>query len=356
MRNEIDQELGNWDKDATIVKHKIYEATIDSNIKRRLFNWKPFITIVATFILAVGAYLMWPTLTGEKTNQANDSEAPAPIIDSSEIRKPAPLIIGIAKYNLFYNDTLYRTEKEAERTAIFDVLEWYTLINHLEEYGVTWPEDRREFYRQRSEAELKELKKKETFQKFYTILQSELGVTDEDYIEYLLVQYEYNMLDENMFRDRVGLQADGSYPSDYGNEEYMNEIGITDKMLNELAEEIEREKLENQIDSIDPIGLPTGIDYEYDKVGLNENNEYIFIEPSYLDPKYLFAFSPNLKKISDITRGFYRQDVNRMNIQDYLQYLNEYEAKDEEEKKIVQDLIFVTEMIIRSIELTMEGE
>ena len=42
-------------------------------------------------------------------------------------------------------------------------------------------------------------------------------------------------------------------------------------------------------------------------------------------------------------------------ILDYLQYLNEYEAKDEEEIKTLQDLIFITEMIIQSIELTMEG-
>ena len=159
MRNEIDQELGNWDKDATVVKHNIYEATIDSKVKRRLFKWKPIVAIVARFFLAIGAYIMWPTLTGEQTNQANDSEVPAPIIDSSEIRKPEQSTIDITKYHLFYYDTGHRNEKEAELYAIFDVLEWYSFINYMEEFGVVWPEDRREYYRERSKAELIELKK-----------------------------------------------------------------------------------------------------------------------------------------------------------------------------------------------------
>ena len=138
MRKEIDKELGNWDKDATIVKHKIYEATNNRIVKNRFYKWRPFVVIATTLLFVVSTYFMWTIFSTEQTalpevnDQSNSSKDgsevnnngitnPIVIDTSFEPRQLDEISFKIAAYENFYYEREFYSAKEAKKEAADEV-------------------------------------------------------------------------------------------------------------------------------------------------------------------------------------------------------------------------------------------
>ena len=126
MRNEINQELGNWEKDGTLVKHKIYDKTINQIGRNRFYKWRPFVVIATTLLLVISTYFLCTVFSGEQiavneetknedVSETNNDGLTNPIvIDTSfEPRQLDEISFKIAAYENFYYDrglTLQKNE------------------------------------------------------------------------------------------------------------------------------------------------------------------------------------------------------------------------------------------------------
>lgn len=350
MRDKIDKDLGNWDKATTELKKNIYEATVNQVHKKRNFTWKPVLAFITLLLVGFVSYLLVPSTSQNEPDYSSDEGETTQVELLGDVRVPNDLTLEITKYEYFYHDPSFYSKIEVEHFALSTVIQQFELVNHLQGFGVVWPDDQRDHYRNRAKADLETLKENESFLKYYLKLQQELNITDEDYIEhYLLPQYEVNVLRENMFSDGIGLDKSGAYPKKFANKEFLQRMGLPENALEEKWEELnlaENKRL-NEMKYVENPNVPFDLSEIHATYAMNQQGEIIFAETSYLSLLYNTQYATLMEKL---VNDEFKSTIYRSNLDEFLSFLRNYETANENEANEIQEIIEIYEMLKRSID------
>ena len=366
MRNEIDQELGNWDKDATIVKHKILEATTNRILRKRFYKWRPFIVIATTLLLVLGTYFMWTIFSTEQTalpkvNDQSDSSKdvsetnndgltnPIVIATSFEPRQLDEISFKIAAYENFYYDRAFYSAKEAKKVAAEKLYRWITAINFAEERNIFLNESELNYLKRLNNAKISLLKNHPSEEKYLNNVLAAFQITEEEYIEYYVnieneaFIYEGKLYDLNVDQEPLR-ERYSEIP-----EEYYKKAGITvaeAKEIDEMWEQYNyKEVTERQFD------FPFDLTGSYHNIIQLDNGQYVFENPRNFalgsTPKYAYFFGVLAKRNNSML-------VNRTSLDDMIDYLLNFNTDYEPYRQLANELAEVYKLLKQSIEWELD--
>lgn len=319
-------------------------SSIVSNVKRsdsrnnKLLNWKTGMAVSLTIaILLVGFILFKP-----KTEEVSTPiliEQPAPTLASEELRVPSELTFSIAFYENYYLDSNFYSEQTAKLIGEIDVLDRFSYLYYLDQHNIVVNEERRDYYESRAKAQLARKKDDPFFKMYFTKLQQQLQITEDDYIEhYLILDVEYRDLMDRFYQD---IKNDDVYEQLV--EEYYALAGFQKNQLTEnlstLRSESYHEGVEQHQDDL-PFELPSA------QVVKNEQGELLIS-----NPQYFYLGDSKYEKLSLKLSGFdYTLDFNRVILEYFLTTLNMYRTEDVEEAQLAKELYELLLVLERSIE------
>ena len=357
MRNEIDKELGNWDKDATIVKHKIYDETINRIGTNRFYKWRPFIAIATTLLLVIGTYFMWTIFSGEQMalKEGNENEDVSEInndgltnpivIDTSfEPRQLDEISFKIAAYENFYYDREFYSAKEAKKEAAEKLYRWITVINFAEERNIVLSESELSYVQQLSNAKIRNLKSNPSEEKYLNNVLAAFQITEEEYLEYYLyIGDEAYGYESKLHELEVNMTHLYEQYSDIP-EEYYEKAGITKAEAKEIDDMWEQYKLkevtERQFD------LAFDLTGSYLNIIQLDNGQYVFENPKYFG-LYQTKYGSFLEKYVDTKNSMI---VNRTSLDDRINYLQNLNTDYEPYRQLANELAEVYKLLKQSIE------
>ena len=366
MRKKIDEALGNWETESARVKQSIFEAKKSLQQKKvkqkRSTSWMPYTIMAALLAFTIGGIILWQQ-SGAKSGPVSSNETPTPVVvDTPSEVIPHEKTLQIFKYEYFYRYPSFMSEKNAELQSLFDVMRIYPTLYHMEKYNYTFPKDREAHYRDRAAAKFKGEMEDEAFKKYFTFINEQHGITEEDYIEhYLLVQEKFSYMQNLMFSKNVGL-VDGGFPSGEVEKEYEAFLGIS---LDKLAKEVDEEAAANEVKKEAEISdaplqehIPQ-LSYGYNKYG------ELVISLAAFDPEIPRSDYETLEWILEGFSNFlydkvYANDyntfkeipqLNRVNFHDYVTILEKYNGTVEQEAYAKEAVKF-----LESLENTIDME
>ncbi len=337
MNNKLNDSLGNWDKAADQVKSRIYHETIHKQQKKPKKPFiEPLLTAATLLLFIVGAILL--TTTNLATREPLVSTEP------KEFRMFDERTVEITKYEMFYRNWTFYSKEAVEFHALYDTIEKYALFYHLEQHDYKWDEERRNTFRERVKMALDYDMNDGGLKAYYEKMFADLQITEEEYIDYyLLVNKEYEMLKQDQFNKRIGLDETGGYLSGEALKEYQQLAGITEEYLNELAE-----RIPERLKPMDPQpDLPFNTDEFEFLVTTNEQGEYVFVDRSRFNsytPTY-FGF------LKEIEQKIVREELSRYSFKRYQDALRTYESKDPQKMKLAKEMEAILEILERSVEM-----
>ena len=115
----------------------------------------------------------------------------------AEFRNLDDLAIKIAEYEMYYRDPHMVSKEEATFQSLYDTLEKYVLIYHLEQAGYDWDEAKRQLHekttREAVEYDINHPILKDYFEQMFATL----GITKDDYLkQYALIEKYYSFRNE----------------------------------------------------------------------------------------------------------------------------------------------------------------
>lgn len=368
MRRKIDEALGNWEIESARVKQAIYKVKKNhssTKVKRKSTTWMPYSIIAALLVFAIGGMIIWQQ---SGSGPVSSSETPTPIVATPQSDAiPHEKTLQIMKYEHFYRDSSFTSEKNAEYLALMDVMSIYPKFYHMEKYNYTFPKDREAHYRDRAAAKFKVDMEDEEFKKYFTVINEQHGITEEDYIEhYLFVQEKFSYMQNLMYSKNVGL-VDGGFPSGEVEKEYEAILGIS---LEALAKEVDKgyEVTNNEIRVAENIDAPLQEEFESLNYGYNKNGELVI----YLDLFDTEFPREHNETLSWILQGlwFFLHDkvygydygnskdfpqLNRVNLHDYVTILEKYNGTVEQEKNAKEAVEFL-KILENSIDMELKHD
>ena len=366
MRKKIDEALGNWETESARVKQSIFEAKKSiqpMKSKRKSSSWLPYTIIAALLVFVIGGIILWQQ-SGAKSGPVSSSETPTPVVGETHSDAiPHEITLQILKLNYFYQYSSFWSEKRAEYQVLLDVMSMYPKFYHLEKYNYTFPKDREAHYRNRAAAEFKLEMEDEEFKKYFTFINENYGITEEDYIEhYLFVLEKFNFMQNLMHSKNIGL-VDGGFPASEVEKEYEAIIGIS---LDKLATELEEEEAANKIKVTEIPEAPLQ-DLDTLNYGYNKNGEVVISLEGY-DPKIPIREYDPLGWILQVFTDFLYDQVyaydytnfqeipplNRVNLHDFVTTLEKYNGTVEQEKNAKEAIKFL-KILENSIDMEMKN-
>ena len=366
MRNEIDKELGNWDKDATIVKHKIYNETINRIGINRLYKWRPLVVIATTLLIVVGAFFMWTVFSGEQIalkegneqselaneggSETNDGVTNPIVIDTSiEQRQLDEISFKIAAYENFYYDRNFYSAKEAKKEAAEKLYRWITSINFAEERNIFLNESELNYLKRLNNAKISLLKNHPSEEKYLNNVLAVFQITEEEYIEYYVnIENEAHMYERKLFELNVDQEPLRERYSEIP-EEYYKKAGITvaeAKEIDEMWEQYNyKEVTERQFD------FPFDLTGSYHNIIQLDNGQYVFENPRNFalgsTPKYEYFFGVLAKRNNSML-------VNRTSLDDMIDYLLSLNTDYEPNGQSAYEVAEVYKLLKQSIEWELD--
>lgn len=339
MKNKFDEELQFLENSTADVKQKIYKNTV-----RQRRKWKgshPVFQLAALVVLAISAFLLASNLM-EQERAENPMPLGYPVIDQ--------LTLDIMTYENFYNSSTFQSSFNASYQALSDSLSMYALFYYLQEEGYEWTAESEALARQSIERAWKYDYQDAELQAYYTTMFEELDITEEEYIEhYLYLIKKQGMMHDGMFRTGVGLDNDGAYPSGQAFDTYIETAGYSVDELNTMAEKtMERpEPMEPQPE----LSFSRNLQQHALKITLNEEGEYIFVDPE----NFFFdiEFSPYSDLLYFIENEQLNKRLTRSTLEDYKQALAAF-SSDDIEYQVAQELLEIFVILERSIEKELE--
>jgi hypothetical protein len=363
MRNEIDKELGNWDKDATIVKHKIYDETINRISTNRFYKWRPFVAIATTLLLVIGTYFMWTLFSGEQMalKEGNENEDvseinndgltnPIVIATSFEPRQFDEISFKIAAYENFYYDREFYSVKEAKKEAAEKLYRWITVINFAEERNIFLNERELNYLKRLNNMKITTLKNHPSEEKYLNNVLATFQITEDQYIEYYVnieneaFMYEGKLFDLKVDREPLyAKQYDSEIP-----EEYYEKAGITVAEVKEIDEMWEQiwEQYESKEVTERQFNLPFDLTGSTLNIIQLDNGQYVFE-----NPKYFGFHSTKYEAFIDVInkRSNYMV-VNRTSLDDMIDFLLNLNTDYEPYRQLANELAEVYKLLKQSIE------
>ena len=288
-----------------------------------------FILSVMLLIVVIGALLMAFSKEKEAETQA-------------EFRNLDNLAIKIAEYEMYYRDPHMVSKEEATFQSLYDTLEKYVLIYHLEQAGYDWDEAKRQLHekttREAVEYDINHPILKDYFEQMFATL----GITKDDYLkQYALIEKEYELKYRYMFEKQLQVDTIGLFHSSDALGTYLNLIGMTKRQLYKLEK-----KIPTNTKPLDPqpdMPFPTN-GYNM-QVAKNEAGEYIFASvPTKLEYE---------ERYSDILYALEKQlmdlELSRATLDLYKKALAAYTDEDEEQMKYAKELEAVFEVLERTV-------
>lgn len=336
--------LGDWEVAGIALKGQIYEIIVNNPKKRKPFKMKRLVASVVLLILVIAGASIYSMLQEEKPVVAEvEEEAQKPILEMDEFRMYDERTLKITEYEMYFNDPSFMTLKQAEYSAFLEITRKFALFNHLENYGYKWAEDRHDFYigieMYALEYELKKPHRKAYYEKMFT----DLSITKEEYVEYyLLINREYQFLEQDMYSQSIGLDETGSYPQEKAEAEYMALLGITKAQLVAMEPIWDFESTSEKIE----MGLPFPVDAIDMKVIKNDTGELVFESSSNL----YFSLRNQHSKYFNSIMDELRMDFTRYTFNDFKETLAAFEGETSELNQVIGDLVEILKLFEQSVE------
>lgn len=250
-------------------------------------------------------------------------------VAESALRKPSDLAIEIAQYEMFYQDYAFHSNQLSRFFGLTEMLDHYALINYLSDTEIAWDEEKRQFYRAQIVEGLQYDRQNQFYNDYIEKLLADLNITIDQYIdEYLLPVEEADRLMNTMFEKAIKLQ-DNAYPSGDVQKQFYRQMGYTDKMLDDMVKKTPKyEPLNPQ-----PTDLPFTVTEGMSAIGLNEQGEYVFVEPQYMmnhlsdahkDVLYQFEYETNGLNLNRSTLDYYIEAIEQLGEQELVEILTMY--------------------------------
>ncbi len=370
MRNEIDNELGNWDEDGTIVKEKIYSATINHIVRKRFYKWRPFVVIATTLLLVVGAYFMLTIFSSEQIalkerneqsnfledlNNKNSSETnsdditnPIVINTSFEPRELDEISFKIAAYDTFYYDNTFHSAKEAKKEAAEKLYRWITAINFAEERNIVLSESELSYVQGLSNAKIRNLKSNPSKEKYLNNVLAAFQITEEEYLEYYLyIGDEAYGYESKLHELEVNMTQLYELYSDIP-EEYYEKAGITlaeakeiDAMWEQIWAQSESRKVTER-----QFNLPFDLTGSSLNIIQLDDGKYVFENPKYFG-LYETKYGPFLENYLNKRNNML---INRTSLDDMIDYLLNLDTDYEPYRQSAREVAEVYKVLKQSID------
>lgn len=315
------------------IRKKRNDDASPSTIKKSKSRWLILSTLVAILIGGGILFSINNQYSKDIVDEANDQS-------SQSIRKPSDLAIQIAQYEVFYLDYAFHSSKKAQFFGLTDLLNSYALINYLSDTEIAWDDEKRTFYRNQIVDGLQYDRQNETYNQYMDKLLAHFNITENQYIdEYLLPTEEARRLKNEMFSKFIKLQ-DGGYPSSIVENEFYRQMGYSSKMLDEMVEE------EPKPEPLNP--QPTDLAFTrgefMSKIGLNEQGQYVFVDPEYATSDLT---DDQREDLYELENRILKQPLNRIHLSDYIKAAKE---------AAFQELVVILEILERSVEHNFENK
>lgn len=310
-----------------------------------------FYSVIGTAILAVGVTLLSMNLL--KTNehvqsgeidQVADTQNSQQVAESQNFRMFDDRTVKITKYEMFHRDPAFDSIEAVEYYSLSDTIKKYALFHHLDKHGYEMDEARRDRMREWVRGTFEYDKKDPALNDYFNKMFHVLRITEEDYIEhYLLVNKEYELLENDMYDKGIGLDEEGGYYFKEAEMDYKKLVGISDFRLMKLSERIP-ERLEPMNPQPE---LPYLTEDSYLEVTTNDVGEYIFTDPGYLR----MALSERHEEIySEINYRIVKDDLTRFSLERYKAAVASYESDDPQKIEAANELGEILEILDRSVD------
>ena len=208
-----------------------------------------------------------------------------PTFEQEGLRVHNDLTLKIAEYELYHKDESIYERMVAYKFANELVADMYGLFNYLaQDYEYGWNAEIREQHYNSIAQELEISMQNELEKSYIENLLKEFNITQGEYIQYyLLPKKEYELLEQSMQKDQVGVDKNGRYNPGKQSSRYRETVGLTWKDMSDTMEAKANnipiiKKLDTQPD------LPFSLNPTFRlTVGLDENGDYIMDYPGMLE-------------------------------------------------------------------------
>ena len=207
-----------------------------------------------------------------------------PTFQEEGLRVHNDLTLKIAEYELYYKDESIYDRDVAYRFANELVANIYGLFNYLaQDHRYGWSAEIRAQHYTTLAKELEASMQNELEKTYVENLLHELNITKDEYIQYyLLPKKEYELLQQSMLNDQVGIDKNGRYNPGKQASRYRETVGLTWQDLFSTIWSISNTPAMKALDTQPDLPFPTN-PKDPITVGLDENGEYIMEYPSILE-------------------------------------------------------------------------
>ncbi|SOC41537.1 hypothetical protein [Ureibacillus acetophenoni] len=326
-------------------------------MKEKLHNEKSrkrkyiFYSVIGIAILAVGVTLLSMNLL--KTNehvesgeidQVADTQDSQQVEESQNFRMFDDRTVKITKYEMFHRTPAFYSLEEVEYFSLSDTIEKYALFHHLDKHGYEMDEARRDRMREWVRGTFEYDKKDPALNDYFNKMFHVLRITEEDYIEhYLLVNKEYELLENDMYDKRIGLDEDGGYYFMDAKMDYLELAGISQLQLMKLSE-----RIPERLEPMDPQPeLPYLAEDSYLQVTKNEEGDYIFTNPSYISMRLGEQYE---ELWTELEYRIVKDVLTRFSLERYKAAVASYENDDPQKVEAAKELGEILEILDRSVD------
>lgn len=199
-----------------------------------------------------------------------------PTFHQEGLRVHNDLTLKIAEYELYHKDASIHDSGAAYLYANNFVANMYGLFNYLaHDHGYGWSSEIREQYAASLAQELEASMQSEIEKSYIENLLQKFNITLDEYIKYyLLPKKEYELLQQSMLKDQVGVDKNGRYNLGKQASRYRETVGLTWQDLYTTIWSINDSPTMEKLDPQPVLPFPMNPSIPM-TVGLDENGDYI---------------------------------------------------------------------------------
>lgn len=295
---------------------------------------KTVLKFILSLIFLVGGVSGILIILGEDTDVKQHDIEEVDAMELEEIKEEEPFPIwmaDVAAFEFFYRGEFILSQEQAKYAGLKSIIAQKALIYHLTNNGYIWDDFRTELNRSASEGLMQNEMNNPLLQDYFDELFEMLDITEEDYLNYLILGKEYDAKYASLFEKRIGLDEDGAFAETEVALNYLPYTGITEEQLDDLASKIPKD-----LQPMDPqptLSFSQQVDYL--TVTMDAEGDYIFTTGAYpyglrLEERYWTIFNELERTVG--------MEIARVSIDAYIEAVANYSNDDPEKMKAVQEV------------------